>query len=59
MRTRYAALAATFALLAALAATILLTSAIGPRPPPQRGRLRRTRPPVGRRRRSRRCGPTP
>ena len=32
MRTRYAALAATFALLAALAATILLTSAIGPLP---------------------------
>ena len=32
MRMRYAALAATFLLVAALAATILLTSAIGPRP---------------------------
>ena len=32
MRMRYTALAATFALLAALAATILLTSAIGPLP---------------------------
>ena len=32
MRTRYAALAATFALLAALAATILLTSNAGPQP---------------------------
>ena len=30
MRMRYAAIAATFVLLAALAATILLTSAIGP-----------------------------
>ena len=32
MRTRYVALAATFVLLAALTATILLTSAIGHRP---------------------------